>query len=110
MHHLVRGPVRQLLSRDLFTSPALPIVTALQSKDTPTLGDPTDVKLARMHFPPFVKDLFAGEFNKSILSYAEVINYERYFELEVQTGQLNEFLHKKRHLIENINAHGQGWQ
>ena len=95
------------LYRCLSSSPALRIVTALKPKDTPTLGDPTNVKLARIHFPPFVKDMFAGEFNKSILSYAEVLDYERYYALEEQTSQLVELLSRKRELVEAINQRGQ---
>ena len=108
MNQLIRPYVRLPLCRGLATSPALRIVTALRPRDTPTLGDPTDVKLSRIHFPPFVKDLFAGEFNKSILSYAEVLNYERYFELDVHTGQLDDLLARKRHLVDYINERGQG--
>ena len=101
--HLLRLPQR----RGLSSSSALRIVTALQPRDTPTLGDPTSVKLTKIQFPPFVKDLFAGEFNKSVMSYAEVLNYERYYALEEQTGQLDELLCGKRALVESINQRGQ---
>ena len=100
-------PLGPPLHRCLSSTPALCIVTALSPKDTPTLGDPTNVKLTRIHFPPFVKDLFAGEFNKSILSYAEVLNYERYSALEEQTDELVELLSRKRELVEKINERGQ---
>ena len=38
--------------------------------------------LERQEFPPFVKNLFLGKFNKSILSYAEILNDESYLSLE----------------------------
>lgn len=108
MNHLLRRSVQlPLLGRGLTTSPMRSIVTALRSQDTPTLGDPTDVKLTRIHFPPFVKDLFAGDFNPSILSYAEVLSYERYFELQEQTARLDEFLSRHQQAVSSSNQRGQ---
>ena len=49
------------------------IVTELNDSSTPVIGNPSDNKLKKIQFPPFVKDLFLGNFNKSILNYAEVI-------------------------------------
>ena len=47
--------------------------------------------LERQEFPPFVKNLFLGKFNKSILSYAEILNDESYLSLEnnVKKGETN---------------------
>lgn len=107
MNHMIRPALCLPQRRGLATSSPLRIVTALRPHDTPTIGDPTSVKLTRINFPPFVKDLFAGQFNQSVLSYAEVLNYERYFALEEQTGQLNDLLCRKRQLVEGINERGQ---
>ena len=43
--------------------------------------------LQQQKIPPFVKNLFLGEFNKSLLSYAEILNDESYLELEVKIKQ-----------------------
>jgi len=82
------------------------IVTDLQPKDTPTIGSPTDDKLKKINFPPFMKGVFAGDFNKSILSYAEVLNYEKYYILKEQTRQLTEFLRRNEESLRTINERG----
>jgi len=38
--------------------------------------------LRHQNIPPFTKDLFLGKFNKSILSYAEILDDESYLNLE----------------------------
>ena len=38
--------------------------------------------LQQQTIPPFVKDLFIGKFNRSLLSYAEILNEQSYLELE----------------------------
>ena len=43
--------------------------------------------LRQQDFPPFVKNLFLGKFNKSILSYAEILNEESYLNLESNIGK-----------------------
>ena len=43
--------------------------------------------LRQQDFPPFVKNLFLGKFNKSILSYAEILNEESYLNLESNVGR-----------------------
>ena len=75
--------------------------------------------LERQEFPPFVKNLFLGKFNKSILSYAEILNDESYLSLEnnVTRGEtitcknlvlnitiiVGEYLETKGDLIEKID-------
>ncbi len=75
--------------------------------------------LERQEFPPFVKNLLLGKFNKSILSYAEILNDESYLSLEdnVTKGEpvtienlllnitiiVGEYLETKGDLIENID-------
>ena len=75
--------------------------------------------LERQEFPPFVKNLFLGKFNKSILSYAEILNDESYLSLEnnVTRGEIitsknlvlnitiivGEYLETKEDLIEKID-------
>ena len=38
--------------------------------------------LQQQKIPPFVKDLFIGKFNRSLLSYAEILDDHSYLELE----------------------------
>ena len=75
--------------------------------------------LERQELPPFVKNLFLGKFNKSILSYAEILNDESYLSLEnnVSRGEtttfeiimlniaiiVGEYLESKGDLIEKID-------
>ena len=75
--------------------------------------------LERQEFPPFVKNLMLGQFNKSILSYAEILNDESYLSLEnnVTRGEIitsknivlnitiivGEYLENKGDLIEKID-------
>ena len=41
-------------------------------KDFPTSGIAINTRVRKLNFPPFMKDLFIGKFNKSVLSFAEV--------------------------------------
>ena len=57
-----------------------------------TKPDPEDAianksYLQQQKIPPFVKNLFLGEFNKSLLSYAEILNDESYLDLEIKVKQ-----------------------
>ena len=58
------------------------------------------------NFPPFVKDLFVGKFNKSVLSFAEVLNDESQFNLENKIGQLGKFLDSKSEELEQVDRTG----
>ena len=40
------------------------------------------------------QDIFQGKFNKSMLNYAEVLNYERHRALGHRINQINEYLGK----------------
>jgi len=82
------------------------VVTNLTASDTPTLGSPTEDLRVKLDFPPFVKELFISQFNKSVLSYAEVINYERYHVLNEQTRQLADFFQSEKSKIAAINERG----
>jgi hypothetical protein len=44
----------------------------VEPKETPFQGVAINTRIRKLNFPPFVKDLFCGVFNKSVLSYAEV--------------------------------------
>ena len=78
----------------------------LTEHETPTLGSPSENNLAKIEFPPFMKDIFIGTFNRSILSYAEVLNYERYFVLNEQVRQLSSFLAENKETLSCINQRG----
>jgi len=82
------------------------VATVLTDKNSPSLGSPTEDRRAKLDFPPFVKDLFIGKFNKSVLSYAEVINYDRYFVLNEQTSKISEYLAANKDKISAINQRG----
>ena len=82
------------------------IVRELTEQETPSLGSPSETNLNRIEFPPFIKDIFIGTFNKSILSYAEVLNYERYFVLNEQVRQLAAFLGENKETLSCINQRG----
>ena len=45
-------------------------------------GSPTENRLKDINFPPFIKSLYCGEFNKSVLAYAEVVSFDRYYVLQ----------------------------
>ena len=64
----------------------------VQAKDTPTTGTAITTRLKKLDFDPFVKDLFVGKFNKSMLSYAEVLNYDRHRELEDKVKHISDYL------------------
>jgi len=80
--------------------------------DASEVGRPTEssissnVKILPQNFPPFVKDLFAGHFNKSVLSFAEVLNYERYFKLESTISELREYLSSKHDSLSQVSRTG----
>ena len=106
MNVLARRGVTGLHSGLVRTTSVRFVVTDLAPKDTPTLGSPAEDKRVKLDFPPFMKDLFTGTFNKSILSYAEVINYERYFVLNEQTRQLAELLKENEAKLAAVNERG----
>ena len=61
------------LARGLATSPLARVHRELtESRDFPTTGIAINTRVKKLNFPPFMKDLFCGVFNKSVLSYAEV--------------------------------------
>ena len=59
-----------------------------------------------LQFPPFVKDLFLGKFNKSILSYAEVLNDASQYNLEEKISQVNKFLESQKEELEKVDKTG----
>ena len=78
--------------RLLFTSPQSNVYEIVNAKQTPTSGVAITSRVKKLNFPPFVKDLFCGKFNKSMLSYAEVLNYERHRILEAKIKQISDYL------------------
>eukprot|EP00090_Calanus_glacialis_P005150 TRINITY_DN13961_c0_g1_i1.p1 TRINITY_DN13961_c0_g1~~TRINITY_DN13961_c0_g1_i1.p1 ORF type:complete len:655 (-),score=202.54 TRINITY_DN13961_c0_g1_i1:41-2005(-) len=63
-------------------------------------------EIAQQNFPPFVKDLFLGKFNKSILSYAEVLNDESHFNLENKIDEIGQFLDSRADVLEQVDRTG----
>lgn len=83
--------------RSLATSPVYRVYNELtDAKDTPTTGVAINTRIRKLNFPPFVKDLFGGVFNKSIMSYAEVLNYGRHMSLENKMKELETYLEGKK--------------
>eukprot|EP00088_Acartia_fossae_P016636 TRINITY_DN1932_c0_g1_i3.p1 TRINITY_DN1932_c0_g1~~TRINITY_DN1932_c0_g1_i3.p1 ORF type:complete len:657 (-),score=102.47 TRINITY_DN1932_c0_g1_i3:97-2067(-) len=82
------------------------ITMDLDGRQTPPIGSPTDNKLKSINFKPFLKSLFLGEFNASILSYAEVINYDRYFMLQDQLKHINTFFKENKETIDDMEERG----
>ena len=83
--------------RLLFTSSRRAVYEIVGPKQTPTTGVAITSRIKKLNFPPFIKvnsstvrrkevssssslfqDIFCGKFNKSMLNYAEVLNYERH--------------------------------
>ena len=79
---LMAGPGRlNIIQRDF--SQARCLFSSVNSE--PDLNNSS--YLRQQDFPPFVKNLFLGKFNKSILSYAEILNEESYLNLESNVGR-----------------------
>ena len=78
--------------RLLFTSPSSSVYEVVTAKQTPTSGVAITSRVKKLNFPPFVKDLFCGKFNKSMLSFAEVLNYERHKILEDKIKRISTYL------------------
>ena len=53
-----------------------------------------------------MKDLFVGKFNKSILSYAEVLNDASQFNLNHKISEVSRFLESKREELEQVDRTG----
>jgi len=73
-------------------SPCHKVYEVVQARDTPTTGTAITTRIKKLDFDPFVKDLFVGKFNKSMLSYAEVLNYDRHRELDDKVKQISSYL------------------
>lgn len=78
----------------------------LKQKDTPASGSPTENKLKEINFPPFLKWLYGGDFNKSVLAYAEVISFDRYYVLQDQINQIQRFMQDNKESIDSIEERG----
>lgn len=92
-------------NRLLFTSASFRVYENLPARQTPTTGVATTERVKKLNFPPFVKDLFCGKFNKSMLSYAEVLNYDRHRALETKIEQISSYLTNRKTGI--LDANGQ---
>ena len=78
-------------ARLLFTSPCRPVYEVVEARQTPTAGLAIQGRIKKLNFPPFVKDIFCGRFNKSVMSYAEVLSYERHRALDCQLEEVRRY-------------------
>jgi len=82
---------RRACARLLFTSPCRPVYEVVEARQTPTAGLAIQGRIKKLNFPPFVKDIFCGRFNKSVMSYAEVLSYERHRALDCQLEEVRRY-------------------
>ena len=75
-------------------------------KDFPTSGIAINTRVRKLNFPPFVKDLYCGEFNKSVLSFAEVLNYGRHYNLEEKVKDIGNYIDGKREVLAQTDGSG----
>jgi len=66
----------------------------------------TQSQVSHLDFPPFVKDLFLGKFNKSVLSFAEVLNDDSQFNLENKINEVSSFLESKKEELDQVDRTG----
>jgi len=78
------------------------LFSATKSEGTENLNHSS--YLRHQNIPPFTKDLFLGKFNKSILSYAEILDDESYLNLESNVTKVGEYLESKGDLIGKIDS------
>jgi len=78
----------------------------LKQKETPAVGSPTENKLKEINFPPFLKWLYGGDFNMSVLTYADVISYDRYYILQDQINSVKKFMSENKESIDSIEKRG----
>merc|ERR1719445_1448057 len=98
------GPGLRSTRRLLFTSSPREVYEIVDAKQTPTSGVAITSRVKKLNFPPFVKDLFCGKFNKSMLSYAEVLNYERHRILENKIERISTYLSERKTGILNTDS------
>eukprot|EP00092_Neocalanus_flemingeri_P016245 GFUD01017589.1.p1 GENE.GFUD01017589.1~~GFUD01017589.1.p1 ORF type:complete len:649 (-),score=211.71 GFUD01017589.1:158-2104(-) len=103
---MVRQPILQV-RRMLQTSPCHRVYEVVEARDTPTSGTALTTRVRKLDFPPFVKDLFVGKFNKSILSYAEVLNYDRHRALEEKVGEISTYLNSRAESLAQVDSKGE---
>ena len=107
--------------RLLFTSSRRAVYELVGPKQTPTAGVAITSRLKKLNFPPFIKvkfvitstdreesravsrvlfqDIFCGKFNKSMLNYAEVLNYDRHRALGHRIDQINQYFGENKGLL-----------
>ena len=92
--------------RTLHTSSTLNVYNSeLSSKETPTSGVAISSRVKMLNFPPFIKDLYKGVFNKSILSYAEVLNYDRHYNLDQKVQDIEAYIVSKKESLSKVLHH-----
>ena len=75
-------------------------------KDFPTSGIAINTRVRKLNFPPFIKDLYSGVFNKSVLSFAEVLNYGRHYNLEEKVRDIGAYIDGKREVLGQTDGSG----
>ena len=74
--------------------------------DFPTSGIAINTRVRKLNFPPFVKDLYCGVFNKSVLSFAEVLNYGRHYNLEEKVRDIGNYIDGKKEVLAQTDGSG----
>jgi len=93
--------------RSLSCSPVWGVYSeVVDAKETPTSGVAISDRIRKLDFPPFIKDVFCGVFNKSVLSYAEVLNYGRHMSLEQKIRDLETYLENKKETLAQTDLSG----
>jgi len=109
LHHQALVPHQTLLQtrRLLQTSSCRLVWEMVDQKQTPTSGIALKTRVRKLDFTPFIKDLFVGKFNKSILSFAEVLNYERHRALEVKVGEISSYINSRSESLAQVDIKGE---
>jgi len=93
--------------RHLSSSPHLNVHREVTvPKDFPTSGIAINTRVRKLNFPPFVKDLYCGVFNKSVLSFAEVLNYGRHYNLEEKVRDIGGYIEGKKEVLAQTDGSG----
>lgn len=70
------------------------------------MGVAINTRIRKLNLPPFLKDLFCGVFNKSVLSYAEVLNYGRHRSMEQKVSDLGDYIESKKDVLAQVDGSG----
>ena len=98
---------QEQLARNFSTTPCNSVHREVTvPRDFPTSGIAINTRVRKLNFPPFVKNLYCGEFNKSVLSFAEVLNYGRHYNLEEKVKDIGNYIDGKREVLAQTDGSG----